>query len=114
MTTEEYLEIKQRVDLKIGACPASKPQGVRDTSMHAYERLKRTGALGRQEHMVYEYVARQPQPVTRQEINNGLKIGINAVTGRVNSLIAHDILEECGRRFCSVTGQNVNIIRVKI
>ena len=117
MSPEEYQEICQRLDMGIGKRPppgpATRSQGVRDTSLHAYERLKGTGALGRQERMVYEWVASQPQPVTRQEITSALKIGINAVCGRVNTLIHVGLLEECGKRFCSVTGQNVMIVRVR-
>lgn len=115
MTNEEYLEICQRLDCGISkSMPKSPvPHGVRDTSMLAYQKLKDTGVLGKQERMVYEYVRTAPHPVTRQEINNGLKIGINAVCGRVNSLIAKLLLEECGRRHCSVTGENVMIVRVR-
>jgi len=117
MTREEYMEIKTRLDMGIGKRPppgpAPRPQGVRDTSMIAYEWLKETGALGKQEHLVYEYVKKEPQPVTRQEISSALRIGINAVTGRVFGLIAKGLLEECGIKQCRVTGQNVNALRAK-
>ena len=116
MDYEEYLEIKIRTDMarsKIVPAVPGLPTGVRDTSMMAYQALKDSGTLGRQERMVYEYVRAAPHPVTRQEITSALRIGINAVCGRVNSLIAKSLLEECGRRRCSKTGQDVNIVRAK-
>ncbi len=116
VTDEEYLEIKLRTDMaRLNAPPAAlpKPRGVRDTSRQAYQAHLDSGALGRQERLVYEYVRTALQPVTRQEITYALRIGINAVCGRVNSLVAKAILEECGTRHCQVTGQNVTIVKVK-
>jgi hypothetical protein len=64
--------------------------------------------------LVYGYVregAANGLDYTRQEIAQGLNLGINAVTGRVFSLIhSHGLLRETERRTCRITRESVMAI----
>lgn len=102
----------------VGSIPAggSKPGGVRDTSMAAYRKAQASGKLTAQQHKVFSLFMQHPERTfTRSEAAEALKMRINALTGRINELITppFDVLEECGKRRCRVTGETVNELRVK-
>lgn len=102
----------------VGSIPAggSKPGGVRDTSMAAYRKAQASGKLTAQQHKVFTlFLQNSERTFTRSEAAEALKMRINALTGRINELITppFDVLEECGKRRCRVTGETVNELRVK-
>lgn len=89
---------------------------IRDTSHAAYDKLRATGKLGKQEQFIYDLVRGSGElnrDWTRQEIAYELHLGINAVCGRVHALIhEHALLEERARRACTVTGETANPVGV--
>lgn len=91
------------------ATPAT---GVRETSRDALHRHQASGKLGKQEMLVFGFVrGHSREDFTRQEIAQALGMGINAVTGRVFSIIhEHKLFRETGRRICRVTGESVMAI----
>lgn len=91
--------------------------GVRDASMIAYRSLEWSGHMTKQQRLVMDFFAVNPQrDYTRQEIASGLSLGINAVCGRVNELMRPPfaLLEEIGRRRCRITGESANALRAKL
>lgn len=102
-------------DLFMGVEPAPAP-GVRDTSRDAYQELKHSGALSAQQHQVLVAIVMGNQADwTRQELARATGLGINAVCGRVNEMLRapFEVLEEVGRRSCTVTGESANALRCK-
>lgn len=90
--------------------------GVRDASMEAYRHLTASGKLTAQQRRVYELFCSNPERRwTRSEIAEAIKMRINSCTGRVNEMLAEPlgVLEECGRRRCTITGENVNELRLR-
>jgi hypothetical protein len=97
------------------AIEAPRP-GVRDTSMLAYRSLEWSGRMTRQQRMVMDLLAANAQrDYTRQEIANALQLGINVVCGRVNELMRppFELLLECGRRKCRITGESANALQIR-
>jgi len=86
--------------------------GVRATSRDALDRMRASGRLGRQEMLVYGFIrGHSGQDFTRQEVAQGLGLGINAACGRIHALIHdHGLLRETCRRSCRVTGESVMAI----
>ena len=86
--------------------------GVRATSRDALYRMRASGKLGRQEMLVYGFIrGHSGQDFTRQEVAQGLGLGINAACGRIHALIHdHGLLRETCRRSCRVTGESVMAI----
>ena len=86
-------------------------EGVRDTSLKAFEGLKDSGQLGKQEQIIYRALSGE-SPMTLQEISKKTDVQINAVAGRVNGLKKKGILVESHKRICRVTGRVVTPVRV--
>lgn len=82
--------------------------------MIAYRSLEWSGRMTRQQKLVMDFFALNPQRTyTRQELANALGLGINVVCGRVNELMREPfvLLEECGRRECRITGESANALQ---
>jgi hypothetical protein len=89
---------------------------VRDASMAAYRALAWSGTMAAQQRAVLDVFLRDPERTwTRRELVNAVGIPVNAVTGRVNELLKEpfELIEECGKRSCSMTGETVNELRLK-
>ena len=99
-----------------GSAPSGAGRGgVRDTSMAAFRALQWSGKLAAQEQLIVDLFLADPfQQRTRQEIARDLKLGINAVCGRVNALLKEpfNILQEQGKKDCTVTGNSVNALEL--
>lgn len=80
---------------------------IRDTSLEAYEYVNSRGITATQEARIAAYLYGR-NPLTRQEISRGTGIAINAVCGRVNTLVKERHLEEHAKRPCSITGRNAH------
>jgi hypothetical protein len=97
-----------------GSLPAV-AAGVRDSSMEAYRKHEARGSLTAQQRRIYELFAAHPSKTwTRSEVAEAIKMRINSCVGRVNEMLAEPFptLEECGRRRCAVTGENVYELRL--
>jgi len=89
--------------------------GVRDASMEAHRAIRGGGRMADQQRLIVEHLRARPgEKFTRQELARDLGLGINAVCGRVNELVAEpfELLLEDGRKRCSVTGNDVGALRL--
>lgn len=90
--------------------------GVRDASMIAYRSLEWSGRMTRQQKLVMDFFAINPQrDYTRQELADALGLGINVICGRVNELMKEPfaLLEEGDRRECRITGESAHALRAR-
>ena len=73
---------------------------VRETSLDAYDQLRGTGKLQQAERTVLDAVDRHfgEREFTRKELQAASGIAINAICGRVNSLVKKGELVETDRR----------------
>ena len=78
------------------------------TSIEAYRTHQ---ARPRQIAKVFEYIKHHAN-CTRREIAKATGYDVSAVAGRVNELLSVELVEECGRKVCSVTGKSVMALRV--
>ena len=85
--------------------------GIRDASLEAYQDLKDSGQLGKQEAIIYRALNGKSS-MTLQEICRATDVQINAVAGRVNGLKKKGVLVESRKRVCRVTGRVVPPVRV--
>jgi len=87
-----------------------KKNTMQQTSLSAYEQIK--DKLGEKQLRVIE-VLRQFENASNMEIASALEWSINRVTPRVLELRNMRVIEQVGLRTCMVTGQNVNVWRLK-
>lgn len=88
---------------------------VRETSVRAYERLVESGKDQTQKAKILKHmIAIYPKTQTRLELGSVLGIAINAITGRVNDLVAAECLIEDGQRYCTVSGSMVYQLKAVI
>lgn len=102
-------------DVLLTSAPVPPRPGVRDTSMSAYRHLEWSGKMSKQQKIVVDFFVANPgRRFTRQELSKALGLGINAVCGRVNELLAEPmmILRENGRKKCEVTQNDVNALEL--
>ena len=87
---------------------------IRDTSIASYRKARVSGKLTAQQEHIVGWLRRQIGDATRQEIARGTGLGINAVCGRVNELLAPEVgvLRETRKRKCRVTGETANAVRL--
>lgn len=79
---------------------------VKDTSIDAYNGLKKEKKLNKQQALIMEYF-KQGEIRTRQEVAAISGLNINAVCGRVHELFGKSILMETKRVRCGMTGKVV-------
>lgn len=85
---------------------------VTETSREALNEHRATGKLGAQS-LTVKMAVRVLGGATRTEIADHAGIGINAVSGRVRELLDAGDLVVDGRKRCSVTGRNVECVRLR-
>ena len=85
--------------------------GISDASREAYQDLKDSGQLTKQEQIIIRALESKP-PMTGREIQNITGIDINAVSGRVNDLKKKRVVVEAQKRVCKITGRMVTTVRV--
>jgi len=71
---------------------------MKDTSAKAYDEIKKDGTEESQESKVYRLICGCSTGLTRNEISLLLGFRINAVCGRVNSLIKKGLVKEGEKR----------------
>lgn len=77
---------------------------VRPSSVDAYCELIESGRGDTQIARIYEFLLSRA-PMSLREIQKGLAIDINAVSGRVNRMKKKGLLEECKKRRCRESGK---------
>lgn len=87
---------------------------MRDTSIAAHNDIKRSGLLGIQEQEIFNYMKKHHTTKTRQQISCETGISINAVCGRVNSLVKYGMLEEIAKGKCPITGRTVWLVELAL
>lgn len=81
---------------------------IKDTSLSSLIDLISSGGKLTQEEKVVGVFLNHTGPVfTRQELAHYSGLGINAICGRVNSLVAAGYLSSTGNKLCSITGRFV-------
>lgn len=85
---------------------------VKQTSWQAYQDILRGGVATKQAEVVLQAINYHPGGITRAEIAKLYEIPINSVCGRVNQLLASDVIYIDGTRKCTVTGRNVEKLKV--
>lgn len=84
---------------------------MRQTSLDAYHAIKNSGALGRLQTKVYEYVF-ENGPVSMMQTNIDLnqdKYSNGSYTSRFAELRKADVIHEVGKHVCPHTGKTVTL-----
>jgi len=84
----------------------------RITSRKAYKEINKDGTARSQKDMILFAINMIPESdkdfgLTLKEIARQTRIEINAVSGRVNDLKKEELVEECNKRKCRITGRLV-------
>jgi DNA-binding MarR family transcriptional regulator len=85
---------------------------IRTTSRKAYKEINKDGTTRSQKDMILFAISMIPDSdkdfgLTLKEIVRQTSIEINAVSGRVNELKKEELIEECNKRKCRITGRLV-------
>lgn len=76
---------------------------VQETSIQCYHSHQQQ--FKTQEEIIYDWIATHNKPApTRREIAKAINLETSSVAGRVNELLAKKLIEESGKRKCSITG----------
>jgi len=116
VTAEQVAAQSRRADeiMRREGVKATQPrsgEGVKETSIEAYGRLRAEGRLTTQ-HTLILSAWKPGVTYTRQELAKLTGLGINAICGRVNELVAMGAVQVSGKRACTVTGSNVEALAV--
>lgn len=79
------------------------------TSVRSYERIQPKLPLWKGK--VFDYITAHPR-CSRKEIARALGMETASVAGRVNELMADELIEENGVKVCGVTGNTVAALRI--
>ena len=85
---------------------------VKQTSWAAYQDIIRGGVAETQAEQVLQTINFIPFGISRAEISQALGMRINSVCGRVNELLAKEVIYVAEVSECSVTGRNVEKLKV--
>ena len=77
---------------------------VKETSILAYLDHRNSGKMGRQEEIVYNYIKSHPK-INRTQVSNGTGIKINAVCGRVKTLLDSGFISLSEKKRCPFTNK---------
>lgn len=80
---------------------------VKQTSWSAYQDVLRGGVAKNQCEQILQSINFSQTPVSRAEIAKSTGVSINAVCGRVNALLAAEVIYVAGVSKCKITGRNV-------
>ena len=87
-------------------------QNVRETSLEAHREIKNTGKLGSQAKQIYQLLLEAGRDMSLQEICGATGLQINAVSGRINEMKRHGLVDDANKRKCRVTGRTIIPLRV--
>lgn len=85
---------------------------VKQTSWEAYQDILRGGVATKQAEKVLQTINYYPDGVSRATIARAMGMPINSVCGRVNELLAAEVIYVSGTGKCPVTGRNVEQLKV--
>lgn len=85
---------------------------VKETSWQAYQDILRGGVAKKQVEVVLQAINYHPLGITRAEIAKLYDLPINSVCGRVNQLLASEVIYVDGTRKCTITGRQVEKLKV--
>lgn len=80
---------------------------VRNTSIAAHRENQESGFNSSKRTLVFEFIFSNPG-CSRSDIERGVDMKINCVTGRVNELLAIGHIHENGCKHDPITGRSVN------
>lgn len=85
---------------------------VRETSAQAHDEHHASGKAAEQKTAILNALGNRE--MTRRELAHATGIETSSVSGRVNEMLYDNpiILEECGKRKCSITGKMVYQVRL--
>ena len=84
---------------------------VRESSRAAYDELRDTGRLGRQQQTILDQI-KPGRDYSLRELSRLTILEINAVSGRVNDLKKLNLLVEGEKRACTVTGKTITPVKL--
>lgn len=84
---------------------------VRESSRAAYDELRDTGRLGRQQQTILDQI-KPGRDYSLRELSRLTHLEINAVSGRVNDLKKMNLLVEGEKRACTVTGKTIPPVKL--
>lgn len=84
---------------------------VRCTSKAAFIDNEKTGFNSTKRAQIFNYILEHPG-CSRGDIERGLEMKINCVTGRVNELLESGLIREEGCKHDSVSGRSVNCLMI--
>lgn len=85
---------------------------MRDTSAIAYQSIQQSGAAYTQQRAIFDFLEATGAHMTRREIAEATGYSINAVCGRIFTLVQENKLEELPRRQCNVTGSQAHPVGI--
>lgn len=84
---------------------------VAHTSIRNYDRMKKSGEIGRVQQEIMDAIGAYPRDYSLQELSQATGLAINTVSGRVNELRQKGKLELGPSRACKVTGRTIRPVR---
>ena len=84
---------------------------MQDTSLNAYDELKSSGKHNKQTEVILAHLS-HGRDYSLQEIKQLTGYEINVVSGRVHDLKKMNLLNECAKRKCTVTGKTIRPVRL--
>lgn len=86
---------------------------VKETSWKAYQDILRGGVATTQAEKVLQTISFYPQSgASRAQIAKATGLAINSVCGRVNELLASEVIYVAGVDKCHVSGRSVEVLKV--
>ena len=80
---------------------------IRETSLVAYNQLKIEGKELTQKQRILKLINEENKPMSRKEISAVPGYEINAISGRVNTLLKEGKIKEVDRRRCKITKKTI-------
>ena len=80
---------------------------VRNTSIIAYDQLKSEGKDLTQKQRILKLINEENKPMSRKEISAVTGYEINAISGRVNTLLKEGKIKEVAKRKCKITKKTI-------
>ncbi|AGW94622.1 hypothetical protein N234_31730 [Ralstonia pickettii DTP0602] len=84
---------------------------VAHTSIRNYDRMRKSGELGRVQQEIMDAIGAYPRDYSLQELAQATGLAINTVSGRVNELRKAGKLEQGAARACRITGRTIRPVR---
>ena len=87
---------------------------VRTTSIIAYNELKGSGKELTQKQRILQLINEENRPLSRKEISAITGLEINAISGRVNTLLKEGKIKEVDKRKCKISNKTITPVAALI